>query len=44
MLFRLQWHIENFSQELGLGHGFFSISPLRVIRIEQTLNMTYAYE
>ena len=36
MLFRFQWHIENLSQELGLGPGFFSISPLRVIRIEQT--------
>ena len=36
MLFRFQGHIENLSQELGLGPGLFSISPLRVIRIEQT--------
>ena len=36
MLFRFQWYIENLSQELGLGPGFFSISPLRVIRNEQT--------
>ena len=35
MLFRFQWHMENLSQELGLGPGFFSISPLRVFRIEQ---------
>ena len=28
MLFRFQWHIENSSQELGLGPGFFSLSPL----------------
>ena len=36
MLFRFQGHIENLSQELGLGPGFFSISPPRVIRIEET--------
>ena len=28
--------IENSSQELGLGPGFFSVSPFKVIRIEQT--------
>ena len=28
MLFRFQWHIENSSQELGLGPGFFSLTPL----------------
>ena len=28
--------LENLSQELGLITGFFSISPLRVIRIGQT--------
>ena len=27
--------MENLSQELGLGPRFFSISPLRVFRIEQ---------
>ena len=36
LLFILQWQIENVSQEVDLDHGFFSISPLRVIRIEQT--------
>ena len=36
MLLRLQLHIESFSQELGFGLGFFSILPVRVIRIEQT--------
>ena len=36
MLLRFQCHIENLSQELGLGPGSFSKSPLKVIRIEQT--------
>ena len=36
MLFRFQWHPENVSQELGVRPWSFAISPLRVIRIEQT--------
>ena len=28
MLFRFQWQIEKLFQELGLGSGFNSISPL----------------
>ena len=36
IVFRFQLHIENSSQELGLGPALFSISLLRVIRIEHT--------
>ena len=36
MVFRFQWHIEKLTQELGIEHIFFSISLLRVIKIEQT--------
>ena len=36
ILFKFQWHMKNLSQELGLGPGFFSVSPLRVIRTEET--------
>ena len=36
MMFRFQWHIEKLTQELGIEHIFFSISLLRVIKIEQT--------
>ena len=34
---RFQWQMENLSQELGLGPGFISISPLILIMIKGML-------